>query len=53
MRTNEPDPQPWRPLGEKVTPPAPPPPPSKPVPGATSGIVTGPDGRMQTTRHIP
>lgn len=54
MRTNEPtEPQPWRPLGEKVAPPAPPPPKDKPVPDSDPryGVVTGPDGRLQTTRN--
>ena len=54
MRTNEPDPQPWRPLGEKVTPPAPPAPApaSKPVPGTDPryGVQVGPDGRLRTTK---
>ena len=53
MRTNEPtESQPWRPLGEKVQPEKKPEPPAtKPVPGASSGIVQDKDGRMKTTNH--
>jgi hypothetical protein len=51
MRNTDPDPAPFQPLGEKVA--APPPPPADPklIPGAASGIVIGPDGKMQTTKH--
>ncbi|HEX7639321.1 MAG TPA: hypothetical protein VF457_13070 [Burkholderiaceae bacterium] len=51
MRTTDPDPQPIRPLGERVPAPAPVAPRDKPVPGAGSGIVQGPDGRLRTTDH--
>lgn len=53
MRTTDPDPQPFRPLGEKVTKPAPAPasPLWKPVPGAAKGVEVGPDGRLRT--NIP
>lgn len=51
MRTTDPDPRPFQPLGEKVPRPAPAAPKPVPVPGAASGIVKGPDGRMQTTKH--
>jgi hypothetical protein len=52
MRTTDPEPQPIRPLGEKVTKPASAPIPSdKPLSGAASGIVVGPDGRLRTTAH--
>ena len=53
MRTNDdPFPQPMKPLGEKVTKPAPAPAsPSKPQ--GKSGIVTDEKGRMSTTTHIP
>jgi hypothetical protein len=53
MRTTDPDPKPLGPVvGERVQRPAPMPA-SKPVPGAPSGIVQGPDGRLRTTTHIP
>lgn len=44
--------EPFKPFGEKVTPP---PPPAKPQPKGEgpSGIVIGPDGRMRTTTHKP
>jgi hypothetical protein len=50
MRTNEPtESTPWKPLGERVVKPQP----EKPEPKETgpSGLVTGEDGRMRTTRH--
>lgn len=51
MRTTDPEPRPFQPLGEKVQR-APAPPPS-PKPQGSSGIVTDKDGRMKTTNHIP
>ncbi|MGN6518673.1 MAG: hypothetical protein ACTHK2_04525 [Dokdonella sp.] len=51
MRTTDPEPTPQRVLGEKVQRPAPAAPGDKPVPGAQSGIVRGPDGRLRTTTH--
>ncbi len=49
MRTNEPEPEPWRPLGEKVTPPAPAPrqPVYQPL-EHDKRIERGPDGRLRT-----
>lgn len=51
MRTTDPEPRPCIPVGEKVTPPTP----SKPEPTQTPrgdyGIVTGPDGRLRTTKE--
>ena len=41
--------EPFRGLGEKVTPKAPPAPPP-PQPRGDYGIVTGPDGRLRTTK---
>ena len=54
MRTTDPDPKPLGPIaGERVQRPAPPAPArDKPVPGAASGVVEGPDGRMRTTTHL-
>lgn len=51
MRTTDPEPRPLGPLGGKVTPPTP----SKPEPtqkptGRPYGIVTGPDGKLRTTK---
>lgn len=50
MRTNEPDPSPWRPLGEKVIPPAPPPPPPKPI---AKNVVQDADGKFRTEKYEP
>lgn len=50
MRTTDdlnPEP-PFKPLGEKVTPPAPPAPGWKQVPGAAKGVEVGPDGKLRT-----
>lgn len=53
MRTTDREPGFQRPLGEKVQRPvsAPPARGDTPVPGAASGIVRGPDGRLRTTTH--
>ena len=52
MRNTDPDPQPFRPLGEKVVrPSAPAPAPQKPQ--GPSGIVYDKDGRPSTTSHKP
>lgn len=49
--TDDPNPPPWRPLGERVTPPTPPSPPTwKPKPNSP-GIEIAPDGKMRT--NIP
>ena len=50
MRTTDPEPTPFRPLGEKVTPKTPPAPPPKPN---EHGIVTDKDGRMSTNLPPP
>ena len=51
MRSTDPDPQPMRPLGERVTPQPPNSPPTSPKPTGPSGIVTDKDGRLRTTTH--
>ena len=44
----------WRQLGERVARDKPAPKSGDvPVPGAPSGIVVGPDGKMRTTTHMP
>jgi hypothetical protein len=49
MRTTDPDPLPFQPLGAKVTKPEPA---AKPqAPQGPSGIVTDEHGRMSTTDH--
>lgn len=50
MRTTDPDPQPFRPLGERVVK-APLPPPPAPKPVGPAGIVQDAQGRMSTTSH--
>lgn len=50
MRTVD-EPERFRGLGDKVVKPAPAPAPQKPV--GSSAIVTGADGKMQTTNHKP
>jgi hypothetical protein len=49
------DSQPWRPLGERVTPPAPKPadPGWKQAPGAAPGIETDRDGHLRTNIPLP
>lgn len=46
------EPERFKGLGERVTPPAPAPAPA-PKPQGPSGFVTDPDGRMKTTTHTP
>jgi len=49
MRTTDPDPAPFKPLGEKVTPPAPPTPPEwRQKPGAAEGVQENRDGKLRT-----
>lgn len=50
MRTTDPDPHPFQPLGQKVTPPAPPPPAPKRI---APGVVKGTDGRLSTDLPLP
>ena len=51
MRTpDDPDTQPFRPLGPKVTPPAPPKPDEKRI---APGVVEGADGRWHTDLPLP
>ena len=50
MRTTDPDPQPFQPLGQKVTPPAPPASAPKQI---APGILEGPDGRLSTNLPLP
>jgi hypothetical protein len=51
MRSTDPDPQPFKPLGERATRQPTTSPPTSPKPTGPSGIVVGPDGRMKTTTH--
>ncbi len=55
MRNTDPDPPPWKPLGEKVAKPAPAPasPVWKQVPGAAKGIEEGADGKLRTNLPLP
>lgn len=48
MRTTDPDPVPFKPLGEKVIPPPPPAPEWKQIPGAAKGVGIGSDGKLST-----
>ncbi len=48
IRTNEPDPEPFKGLGEKVVPPAPPPPPEWKPKDDSPGIEIHRDGRVRT-----
>lgn len=52
MRSTDPEPDPWQPLGERV-PKAPPAPPEllKPKPEGPYGIVIDESGRRRTTTH--
>jgi hypothetical protein len=52
MRTTDPDPVPFKPLGEKVEK-ARPAPPVLNQPVGKSGIVTDADGKIRTTSHRP
>lgn len=53
MKTTDPDPQPFRPLGEKVPKPAPAPRPEwTQVPGAPKGVEQDKDGRMRNTPDL-
>ncbi len=52
MRTTDPEPAPWQPLGERVTKaPAAPPELLKSKPQGPSGIVIDENGRRSTTTH--
>lgn len=52
MRTNDPDPKPLPPLGERVQKPAAPPAASSPQkPQGPYGVVTDSDGHMKTTKN--
>lgn len=51
MRTTDPDPTPFRPLGERVVKEKPAAP--APKPEGKSGLVTDADGKMRTTSHKP
>jgi len=52
MRSTDLDPEPWRPLGERITP-------SSSTPAAPKerevapGIIEGPDGRLHTNLPLP
>lgn len=50
MRTTDPAPEPWRPLGERVVRPAPPAPAPRQV---APGVVQGADGRLYTNLPLP
>jgi len=50
--TDDPMPDKWRPLGPAV-PRAPAPPAPEPKPQGPYGIVTGPDGKIRTTKEPP
>ncbi len=52
MRTTDPDPQPFRPLGERVTRPAPAAPAQGPVQQAP-GVLRDPDGKLRTNLPLP
>ena len=53
MRTTDPTPQPFRPLGERVKPV--PTLPAEPIarPTGTPGVVEGADGRLRTNLPLP
>lgn len=51
MKNTDPEPRPFGPLGEKVTPKTPPKPEPTQTPRGDYGIVTGPDGRLRTTKE--
>ena len=50
MRTTDPEPEPFQPLGQKVTPPAHPAPKPRQI---APGIEQGPDGRLRTNLPLP
>lgn len=50
MRTTDPDPRPFQPLGQRITPSSPPA--AKPAQIAP-GILRGPDGRLSTNLPLP
>lgn len=52
-RTTDPDPEPWRPLGEKVDRRAPQPPKPWTKPQGEYGIVQDENGRFRTTKQPP
>jgi len=50
MRSTDPtEPPPWKPLGEKVERKTPEP--EKPKPRGEYGVVTGPNGKLKTTKN--
>lgn len=51
MRSTDPEPRPFGPLGEKVTPKTTPKPEPTQTPVGPYGIVTGSDGKMRTTKE--
>jgi hypothetical protein len=52
MRTNDPDPQPFQPLGEKVVKPEPLTPEWKPL-SHNASIEQGRDGKLRTNQPLP
>lgn len=50
MRTNDPDPQPFQPLGQKVTPSPPPAPDPKQI---APGVLQRTDGKLYTNLPLP
>jgi len=54
-RTTDPEPEPARPLGERIPAPAKPAPGDRPAPDTNPrhGILIGPDGRYRTTTYKP
>lgn len=50
MKTTDPDPKPFQPLGQKVTPPAPAVPDPKQI---APGVLQRSDGRMYTNLPLP
>ncbi len=52
MRSTDPAPEPWQPLGERVEKRAPAPPTPGPVPVAP-GVLRGPDGKFYTDLPLP
>jgi hypothetical protein len=53
VRTTDPDPAPWQPLGERVQKTTPASPAPAQAPGAAPGILRGPDGKLRTNLPLP